>query len=150
MLDEIGLLDEALRSYCEDVDLNWRARLAGYQVVYAPRAIVYHHVSATGGGPIASFSDGRNFIWVLAKNYPDGLWKKYWRRILYAQIQIAWDALKSWRGAAARAKLRGQLAGLLGLPKWLGRRSEVIRRASDAEIEAFLMPAPDPGGRQVG
>ncbi len=150
MLDEIGLLDEALGSYCEDVDLNWRARLAAYQVAYAPRAIVYHHISATGGGPIASFADGRNFIWVLAKNYPAGLWKKYWGKVLRAQLQIAWDALKSWRGAAARAKLRGQLAGILGLPKWLARRSEVIRRASDAEIEAFLTLAPSPNESGLG
>lgn len=140
MLDEIGLLDEALGSYCEDVDMNWRARLAGYVIAYAPRAIVYHRVSATGGGPIASFSDGRNFIWVLAKNYPSGLWKKYWRKIVRAQLQITWDALKSWRGSAARAKLRGQIAGVLGLPKWLKRRGEVIRRASDEEIESFLLP----------
>lgn len=139
MLDEIGLLDEALGSYCEDVDMNWRARLAGYPVAYAPRAIVYHHVSATGGGPIASFSNGRNFIWVLAKNYPSGLWKKYRKEIIAAQLLITKNALLSWRGAAARARLRGQVAGLLGLTHWLGRRARVIRRASDAEIEAVLI-----------
>ena len=123
MLDEIGGFDEALGSYCEDVDLNWRARLAGYAVAYAPRAIVYHMISATGGGAIASFFVGRNFIWVIAKNYPSGLWKKYWRKILRAQLQITFDALKSWRGAAARARLRGQIAGVLGLPRWLARRA---------------------------
>jgi len=139
MLDEIGAFDEALGSYCEDVDLNWRARLAGYDCAYAPRAIVYHRVSATGGGPMASFFVGRNFIWVLAKNYPGGLWKKYWRKILRAQLQITWDALKSFRGAAARARLRGQIAGVLGLPRWLKRRGEVVRRASDGEIEKVLV-----------
>ena len=139
MLDEIGAFDEALGSYCEDVDLNWRARLAGYEIVYAPRAIVYHMVSATGGGPLASFFVGRNFIWVIAKNYPSGLWKKYWRAIVAAQLKIAWDALKHWRGAAARARLRGQLAGLIGLPHWLNRRKETIRRASESEIEAVLV-----------
>jgi len=139
MLDEIGAFDEKLGSYCEDVDLNWRARLAGWQIAYAPRAIVYHKVSATGGGAIASYFNGRNFILVLAKNYPRGLWKKYSRKILRAQLKITWDALKSWRGAAARARLRGQIAGVLGLPHWLGRRAEVIRRASDAEIEALLV-----------
>ncbi len=139
MLAEIGGFDEALGSYCEDVDLNWRARLAGYAVAYAPRALVYHMVSATGGGALASFFVGRNFIWVIAKNYPGGLWKKYWRRILRAQLQITFDALKSWRGVAARARLRGQLAGVFGLPRWLARRREVIRRASDEEIEAVLL-----------
>ncbi|MBM3127120.1 MAG: glycosyltransferase family 2 protein [Chloroflexi bacterium] len=139
MLDEIGGFDEALGSYCEDVDLNWRARLAGYAIAYAPRAIVYHKVSATGGGALASFFVGRNFIWVIAKNYPRGLWEKYWQKILRAQLRITFDALKSWRGAAARARLRGQLAGVLGLPRWLARRRDVIRRASDAEIETVLI-----------
>lgn len=139
MLDEIGVFDEALGSYCEDVDLNWRARLAGYPVAYAPKAIVYHMVSATGGGALASFFVGRNFIWVIAKNYPGGLWKKYWRKILRAQLEITFDALKNWRGAAARARLRGQMAGVLGLPRWLKRRAQVLRRASDEEIEAVLV-----------
>jgi GT2 family glycosyltransferase len=138
MLDEIGLFDEELVANLEDVDLNWRARWAGYSIALAPRAIVYHHVSATGGGAYGSFYVGRNFILVLAKEYPASLWKKYWRKILRAQLNITWDALRSWRGAAARARLRGQIAGVLGLPHWLGRRGEVIRRVRDAEIEAAL------------
>ena len=139
MLEEIGTFDESLGSYCEDVDLNWRARLAGYAVAFAPKAIVYHHLSATGGGPLASYYVGRNTIWVLAKNYPSGLWKKHRRAILAAQWRIARDALKNIRGASARARLRGQIAGCLGLPRWLRRRSSVNRRASDADIEALLM-----------
>jgi GT2 family glycosyltransferase len=139
MLDDIGLFDESLGSYCEDVDLNWRARLAGYDCAYAPRAIVYHRLSATGGGPLASYYVGRNLIWVLAKNYPAELWTKYWRRILLAQWRISWEALKSMRGAAARARLRGQLAGLIGLRPWLRRRGEVLRRVSAEEIERMLV-----------
>jgi GT2 family glycosyltransferase len=54
MLDDIGLFDEDLFMYLEDVDLNWRAQLAGYRAVFAPKAVVYHHLSATGGGVIAS------------------------------------------------------------------------------------------------
>ncbi len=139
MLDDIGLFDEALVANLEDVDLNWRARWAGYSIVYAPRAIVYHHISATGGGAYGSFYVGRNFILVLAKNYPASLWKKYWRKILRAQFNITFDALKHWRGAAARARLRGQLAGLIHLPRWLKRRNEVIRRVDDQAIEAALI-----------
>jgi GT2 family glycosyltransferase len=138
MLDDIGLFDEELVANLEDVDLNWRARWAGYPIIYAPRAIVYHHLSASGGGAYGSFYVGRNFILVLAKNYPGGLWKKYRRMILKAQLRITTDALLSFRGAAARARLRGQIAGVLGLPRWLKRREQVIRRVSDDEIEAVL------------
>jgi GT2 family glycosyltransferase len=140
MLAEIGLFDEALVANLEDVDLNWRARWAGYEIAYAPRAIVYHHISATGGGAYGSFYVGRNFIFVLAKNYPASLWKKYWRAIIAAQLKITFDAIKNFRGVAARARLRGQIAGVLGLRHWLARRGEVVRRVSDAEIEQALTP----------
>ena len=140
MLAEIGLFDEALVANLEDVDLNWRARWAGYEIAYAPRAIVYHHISATGGGAYGSFYVGRNFIFVLAKNYPASLWKKQWRAIIAAQLKITFDALKNFRGVAARARLRGQIAGVLGLNHWLARRGEVMRRVSDAAIEQALTP----------
>jgi len=148
MLDVIGLFDEDLKFNCEDVDLNWRARLAGYECVFAPRAIVYHMLSASGGGAFASYYVGRNFILVLAKNYPRALWNKNWRRILRAQLAITRDALKHWRGDAARARLRGQLAGVLALPRALNKRTQVqsLKRVSDAEIERLLADRLDPKG----
>jgi GT2 family glycosyltransferase len=141
MLDDIGLFDQDLFMYCEDVDLNWRAQLAGYRCVFAPGAVVYHHLSATGGGEIASFYTGRNTLWVLAKNYPGELLRCYWWRILRAQVKIAWEALRAWRGAAARARLRGQLAGLLGLPRWLAKRRKARARwrVSPETIEEMLL-----------
>jgi GT2 family glycosyltransferase len=125
MLDAIGLFDEDFVAYCEDVDLAWRAQLAGWRCVYAPRAVVYHKLSATGGGALASFFVGRNELWVIAKNYPSALWRNHWRRILAAQWRVTSEALRAWRGAAARARLRGQLAGLLGLPKMLAKRQVI-------------------------
>lgn len=40
---EIGMFDGRFFMGCEDVDLSWRARLAGHCIVLAPRAIVYHY-----------------------------------------------------------------------------------------------------------
>jgi GT2 family glycosyltransferase len=133
--------DEAFFAYCEDVDLGWRAQLAGYECVYVPSAVVYHRLSATGGGKIASYYTGRNFLYVLAKDYPFSLFKKYWGRILRAQLRISWEAVKAWRGEAARARLRGQLAGLWALPGLLRKRRTVqaTRSASDAYLERALV-----------
>lgn len=140
MLKDIGLFDEDLFMYLEDVDLNWRAQLAGYRAVFASQAVVYHHLSATGGGLIASFYTGRNTIFILAKDLPGFVFRRHWRAIIGAQLRIACETLRAWRGEAARARLRGQLAGLWGLPKWLAKRSIVQqkRRVSDSYIEGLL------------
>lgn len=140
MLDEVGLFDETFFMYCEDVDLNWRAQLAGWRCWYTPQAVVYHKLSATGGGAIASYYTGRNTLWVIAKNYPGALLRRYWRRVMAAQRAIAGDALRSWRGEAARARLRGQIAGLLGWPRMLKarRRIQAARQVTDEYLESLL------------
>lgn len=142
MLDEVGLLDDDFFFSCEDVDLGWRAQLAGWKTVYAPKAIVYHHLAATGGDVTASYYNGRNYLWLVAKHYPGGLLRKYWPRIAAAQIRLAWEAIRAWRGAAARARLRGMLAGLVTLPRMLRKRKTIqaTRTVLDEEIEAILTP----------
>jgi GT2 family glycosyltransferase len=133
--------DEDFFSYCEDVDLGWRAQLAGYECVYVPAAKVYHKLSATGGGKIASYYTGRNFIYVLAKDYPGSLFRKHWPRILRAQLGITGEALRAWRGEAARARIRGQLSGLWNLPRMLRKRRAIqgSRVVSDKYLESLLI-----------
>jgi GT2 family glycosyltransferase len=129
MLGDVGLFDEDLVAYCEDVDLNLRARLRGHGCVFAPRARVYHKLSATGSGPFASYYCGRNFVYVLAKDVPDPIVRRYWRRMLGAQLRLALEAARHGREPAARARLRGQAAGLRLLPRALAKRRAVQPRA---------------------
>lgn len=142
MLEEIGFLDDDFFFSCEDVDMGWRANLAGWRVLYAPQAVVYHKLKATGGSVTGSFYDGRNFLYLIGKDYPASLLRHTWPAVLRAQLRITWDALRAWRGAAARARLRGQAAGLLGLPRMLAKRRQVQagRRAADADLLAILTP----------
>lgn len=134
------ILDEGFFSYCEDVDLAWRAQLFGYRCLYVPTAIAYHRLSATGGGALASYYNGRNFIYVLAKDYPGSLLRKYWPLIIKAQLGIAGDALRAWRGEVARARLWGQLVGFLTWPRMLKKRRLVQKRreVSDEYLENLL------------
>lgn len=140
MLDEVGLLDETFEFSCEDVDLSWRAQLAGYRCAFAHDAIVYHKVSATGGGVLNSYYDGRNFIWLLAKDVPGEVLRAHLGSILTSQARITWDALRAWRGEAARMRLKGQFAGVLGIPRMLARRSAVqrTRTIGAAELNQLL------------
>lgn len=46
MLEELGGFDEGYRMYCEDIDLCYRAALAGWERWYVPTAIVEHAYAA--------------------------------------------------------------------------------------------------------
>jgi len=142
VLEAIGLLDDDFFFSAEDVDFAWRAQLAGYRCVYVPGAVVYHRLAASGGDVTASYYNGRNFLYILAKDYPADLFRRHWRAVIGRQARIVWEALCAWRGAAARARLRGIIAGLGGLPRMLRKRRAVqaTRRVSLAYLESILTP----------
>ncbi|MBV9579218.1 MAG: glycosyltransferase family 2 protein [Chloroflexi bacterium] len=144
MLADVGLLDEAFFMYLEDVDLAFRAQLRGWACIYQPAAQAVHLGGASGGGPLESFFNGRNLIRLLAKDLPGGLVPRLLPSIMRYQARRAREALTAWRGTAARATLRGQLAGLAELPRYLRDRASVQRRrtVSDAEIFQLLSLAP--------
>ncbi|MDX1613585.1 MAG: glycosyltransferase family 2 protein [Candidatus Promineifilaceae bacterium] len=142
LIEEIGFLDDRFFFSCEDVDMGWRANLAGWRVLYAPNAIAYHKLKATGGSVTGSYYDGRNFLYLIWKDYPTSLLRRYWPAIVRSQLRLAWQALRSWRGAAARARLRGMLAGFLGLFRMLPQRRRIQRerRLSDDKLMERLKP----------
>ena len=137
----LGGFDEAFWMYVEDADFAFRAQLMGWQTVFVPEARVYHHLSATGGGVMASYYVGRNTIWLIAKNMPRTLLVRHAGRILLAQARITLAALRHWRGEAAQARLRGQWAGLVGLPQQLRKRKwiQMRRRVEVDELASRLL-----------
>jgi GT2 family glycosyltransferase len=128
MLDDVGLFEDSFFMYCEDVDLAFRGQLLGYRCVFAPAAVVYHMLSATGGGPLASYYCGRNFLRVIVRDMPRELLGRVWPRVLLAQLRFTWESLVHAREPAARARLRGQFDGLRELPRMLHERREIQRR----------------------
>ena len=140
MLMETGLLDDDYFFLLEDVDLAWRAQLAGFKVWYEPRAIVFHHLSATGGGVTASYHDGRNGIWLILKNMPASLLRKYARLILARQFKLMRGSARAWRGREARARLRGMMAGVMSIGGALSKRKRIQaqKRVSDDYIDSIL------------
>src|SRR5439155_17438805 len=61
--------DPTITMYAEDLDLSWRARLAGYVVRYIPTSIVGHHYSGSSGvfNPTKNRLGTTHFIAVLIK-----------------------------------------------------------------------------------
>ncbi len=121
------VFDEDLVMYCEDVDLNLRARAHGYRTLFVPTAVVYHRLSATGGGALASYYCGRNFALVWAKNMPAPHVRQHWPALLRSQLGFALHSLWHIREPAARARLRGQAAALRALPRFIRKRGTIPR-----------------------
>lgn len=82
MLDQVGMFDDDFFMYYEDTDLAWRARLRGWQVFYAPQAIVRHVHCGT------SQEWSPAFIYYTDRNRLAMVWKNGTRR------QIVWAVSK--------------------------------------------------------
>ena len=140
LFEDVGLFDESLFMYLEDVDLSLRAQMRGYRCLYLPASRVYHRLSATGGGEVASYYCGRNFISVALKDLPYSIIRGNWASLLGAQAGFALQSLLHVREKAARARLRGQLAGLGEVPRRLAQRKAIQkgRRVPDSYIASML------------
>lgn len=131
----LGGFDDDFWMYLEDVDLAFRAQLQGYEALFVPKARVYHHLSATGGGKLASYYVGRNTIWTIVKNMPRSLLIRNLPEIVTAQLRVTLDALRNIQGEAAQARLLGQCAALLGIGKVLAKRRQIQPRRQIEDIE---------------
>lgn len=135
MLQEIGLFDEDFFAYYEDVDISFRAQLAGWRVRYVPEAVAYHQIGATSSKikGFTTYQTMKNLQLVYFKNVPRRyLWTIGWR-FFFTQVMFLGRAMTEGRGWAA---IKGDLKGsyLLG-KKWGERRSiQGSRRVSDEYI----------------
>lgn len=82
---EAGGLDARFFAHQEEIDLCWRIRSRGWNIVCVPQSVVYH----VGGGtlpkdsPQKAYLNFRNNLLLLYKNLPeDNFWYVMWRRRL--------------------------------------------------------------------
>lgn len=114
MLKEIGCFDENFFAYGEDIDLGFRARLAGWRCFYNPRAKLIHYHSQTGkaASPLKAFLTKRNGFFVAIKNSPFSDWG------MIAWLDFRWN-IKNYSGKhknSSVSKLKKGVGGL-GLAK---------------------------------
>lgn len=73
VINKIGGYDPTFFTLADDIDLCWRAHLAGYRVVAQPKALLYHRVSATLGTTFGRskkrYLSEKNTFRMLLKNY---------------------------------------------------------------------------------
>jgi hypothetical protein len=147
MLDEVGMYDEDFFCYFEDVDLAWRARIAGWTCAYNPKAVVYHkhrgsdtQVKPEETPPHVLAWCERNRIWALAKNAGLGT------LAIHAPVLLGREAYILAEALATRnpLKLRARAEALAKLPNMLAKRREVQarRKVPDRELRAWMRRMP--------
>jgi GT2 family glycosyltransferase len=124
MLREIGLLDADFFAYYEDVDISFRAQLAGWKVNYASESIAYHQIGLTSNKipGFITYQTMKNLPWLFWKNVPARyLFRISWRfRIAY--VSFLFSAIARGQGGAA---IKGALVSTKLLPKKLFQRHKI-------------------------
>jgi GT2 family glycosyltransferase len=136
VLWQLGGFDESYESYLEDIDLGLRCIQRGFTGVYVPRALAWHHGSATLGrwNPAVVRLISRNQLLLVSRHYDRALF----RECLWPVVagQLLWG-LVALRHGAGTAWLKGKWEGLQGF-SLRGTPSAALRSflvASEREIE---------------
>lgn len=145
---ELGGFDAAYFAYLEDVDLCWRAWLAGYEVHYVPEAVAFHRYGQSGGGRASPLR-----IQWMERNRLANMFKHLEPRSLASALAISalYDAYRviefvaQGHFAGLRALITGNLAFWKDLRPILAERARLQRhrRISDQQLRAMdlLVPA---------
>jgi GT2 family glycosyltransferase len=161
MLEQIGLFDERFFAYYEDTDIGFRGRLAGWNMVYEPKAIVHHYVGGTSSrigdyakdesvrkpkplaeghdrpSAFARYHSVKNFAYVYTKNMPGRLYWKYLPLFWCSWFMMLVSDAK--RGLIA-SNLKANFVALLHLPVMLASRWQIQRKrkVTISEIDRIL------------
>jgi GT2 family glycosyltransferase len=141
MLKDIGFFDENFFAYYEDVDISFRAQLAGWKVCYEPKAIAYHK-KGESSKKIPGFTvyqTFKNLPLLFIKNIPRKLLLKTGARFYLAYTLMFLKAIKKGSGWHA---LRGLARSLFYLPSSLSLRRDIQhnKRVDSDYIRSILWP----------
>nr|MDO8083022.1 glycosyltransferase family 2 protein [Candidatus Freyarchaeota archaeon] len=160
VVEKIGLFDPKFFFLAEDVDLCWRAHLAGYRVVVNPFSVLYHKggysLPSTKVSEIATSGRGgdryrtsakrryfaeRNTLRAVLKNYSSSSLVKIVPRLLAIYFAETELYLLSGRFKVARQMISALLWNIKNLrDTWrLHESIQSIRERSDKEIQKKML-----------
>jgi len=113
VFENIGLLNEKYFAYYEDNDFGFRARNAGYEIIFCPRAKIWHKISRSTGGqtnPIKEYYMARNRIWLMKKYSPNLIifWMHFIPEFLLGSLILA----KKGKFDILKSKIKGATEGI--------------------------------------
>ena len=132
LFEQLGGYDERYFAFYEDVDLNVRARIAGWRFAYVPEAVVWHAGNASWMAEAPS--PGAWNARLVARNRLATQVKFMPARALPRIAAVEAGALAR---AAKQRRLRATLAGKLAALRWLPallRERRQLRREGDLRL----------------
>jgi len=128
MIEEIGFLDEDFFLIHEDTDLNFRAQLHGWKVLYVPTALVYHKVRSSIGpmSDMAIYYTLRNSELVRIKNVPLAVFVKCFPEFIIGLLtEFIYFAIKHKR---LRSYFKAKMDAIRMLPRMLKKRAVIMKK----------------------
>jgi hypothetical protein len=146
-LRRVGLFDPRYFAYYEDLDLSVRLWEAGYRLVYAPEAVLYHKFSASLGGDspqkIALFY--RNRLRLVLKHFPFRELLRHSRGILKEEARLLLKRLRRGSLSLFWLRLQSYWRAVLMLPDiLLFRTKKRMRPCGSPSWWRFLSPSYEP------
>jgi GT2 family glycosyltransferase len=137
LFTELGGYDESYFAFYEDVDLNVRARIAGWRFAYVPAAVVWHVGNASWQ---AGFErPGAENARLVARNRLATQAKYMPARALPRIAAVEAGALtRAARQRRLRATFAGKLAALRWLPRLLRERRRLRHEGDPARARRWL------------
>lgn len=135
MLEDIAYqsqyFDESYFTWYEDVDLDWRARLRGWDCLYAPRAVAYHAGDPHGHGKskFGAQTSMRNRWKMILTNECPGCFFRHFSRLAEEEMGLFRHVLLTGlilQYASAMASLVRSLPGILKKRRWV--RGRAVRK----------------------
>lgn len=140
LFKEIGLFDEKFFAYYEDVDISFRAQLAGWKVKFEPKSIAYHQIGATSTRikGFTTYQTMKNLPMLFWKNVPRKHIPHMLPRFSVAYCSLLASALTSGRGIPA---IKGILVSWKNIPYTVTqrKRTQGMQKVSDEYIWRILV-----------
>lgn len=147
-----GLLDSKFFLTYEETDLCYRARAAGFKVLFVPDAKLWHKVSASFGGvdsPLQLYFYSRNVLLWAERHLPR---REYWallRKTVRSALRIGGNGDMGrasvrrayWSLASLARRLRRGGSDPTGRARYLGVRDYMLRRFGDCPAEVRQLRA---------
>jgi GT2 family glycosyltransferase len=129
---ELGGYCPAFFLYVDDTDMSWRARMAGWKVVFVPRATVRHDYEFDKGPNKWHYLE-RNRLWMVLSNYSRPSLVLLGPLLVLTELGVA---VQAWRDGWLRQKVTGWRSTLRSRREVLSwrRRVQQLRRVDDGVL----------------